>query len=184
MEKPQNYEQAEAKINDGTFEQPPAGGHVFKIVDAETKTSAKGNEMLVLSLDITEGEFAGHYTKLSDKYAKPKYLRVFQLTGEEHTSYFKGVIKAIEESNVGFIFDFDEKKLIGKKVGGNLREEEFLPDGETEVKVALKIGFLCSVQSVREGLPIMKRKTLSVTKNAPSTTAPSSSAPKDDDLPF
>ena len=42
---------------------------------------------------------------------------------------FKGFIKSVEESNPGYVWNWDESTLKGKKVGLILQEEEFVPTG-------------------------------------------------------
>jgi hypothetical protein len=153
MEKPNDYDSAEGI----TFQnKPEAGPYVFKIVNAETATAKEsGNEMIVLSLDIAEGPFAGFYKKISEQYGKNKYIKHYRVTS--NVPYFKGDITSIEKSNPGFAFDFDEKKLIGKVVGGNLREEEFI--GNAGIASSLKIAFLFPVADVNKIKP-MKPKLL------------------------
>ncbi len=185
MQKPQGYDEAEAKVGGGDFPTPDAGGYVAKIVSAETKKSAKGNEMLVLSVDIAEGEFKDHYTKLSEKFEKSTYPNIYQLTEGEHVNYFKGLIAAIEHSNNGFKFNFDEKTLIGKRLGINLREEEYL-NKDKEVKTIMKVAYFCSAEEARAGLPALKPKTLNggqTQSKQVSQTAPTAGSDPSD-LPF
>lgn len=181
MEKPNDYDQAEAKKQGGDFPQPPVGGHILKVVKAEEGKSSKGRPMLTLFLDIAEGEFANHYTELSEKLDKDAYLRQYQLLDGDAVPYFKGMVELFEFCNQGFKFNFDEKTLVGKKIGANLREEEYR-DKENNVKTGLKIGYFASIEEVRSGLEPMKKKTLKpTTQTAPVSTA---SVPDANDLPF
>lgn len=181
MQKPNEYDGAEAKQGGTDFPKPQAGGYVAKIIKAEEKKSSKGNQMLVLALDISEGEFVGHFAKLTEHFKKDCYIQIFQLTEGDHVSYFKGLIKAIEHSNTGFIFDFDEQKLVGKRIGINLREEEYQNDAN-EIKTSLKVGFYCSVDDVRKGLPVLAKKLLSGKK--PQAVVANNGVPEDSGLPF
>ena len=53
-------------------------------------------------------------------------------------AYFKGFIKTIENSNVGYTWDWDETKLKGKKVCGVFQYEEYKKqDGTKALKVRL-----------------------------------------------
>jgi len=66
-----------------------------------------------------------------------------------------------------------------------LREEEYEKDGA--VKTSLKVGYHCSTDSVRKGLPVLSVKKLKATTTHQQSTggsAISSDKPKDDDLPF
>jgi hypothetical protein len=184
MDKPSNWDETEAKTQ-GEFETILPGGYVAKILNAITKTSSKGNQMIELSLDIAEGEHAGFYANLSDKLNKDISLKIYQLTEGESTSYFKGLVNAIEHSNPNFIWDFDEKHLIGKRIGVNLREEEYRNDAG-EVKISLRVGYYCSAEEARAGLPLMKKKLLPDAKSAQTQTAPVGTVSNgaDKDLPF
>ena len=53
-------------------------------------------------------------------------------------AFFKGFIKTIENSNVGYVWDWDETKLKGKKVCGVFQYEEYeKQDGTKGIKVRL-----------------------------------------------
>lgn len=182
MNKPNGYDESEAKVG-GDFPSPQAGGYVAKAIGAETKISSNGNEMLVVTVDIAEGEFKDHFTKLSEKFDKSIYPTIYQLTQGDHVSYFKGLISAFEHSNPNFKFNFDEKTLIGKRIGVNLREEEYL-NKDNELKSILKVAYFCSAEEARAGLPVLDKKLLSGKKPSKQATVDSVPSPKDDDLPF
>jgi hypothetical protein len=119
MQKPSEYDSTEAKQG-GQFDKPKAGAYVMKIVKAQEVVSKTNRPMLVLLLDIATGEHAGHFRKLFEflqsKNPESKWPCVYRrCTDGEQTSFFKGDIKAIEESNPGFNFNFDEKTLKGEK---------------------------------------------------------------------
>lgn len=182
MQKPNEYDNVEAKVGGGDFPQPTAGGYVVKIVSAEEKLSKNGKNMLVIGVDIAEGEFAGHYAELSEKFNNDAHPKMYQLTEGDHVSYFKGLVTAIEHSNNGFKFDFDEKKLIGKRLGVNLREEEY-KNKDGQIKTILKIAYACSVEDARNGLKVLPVKPYVDKGSAPVATVPTT-APQDSDLPF
>ena len=53
-------------------------------------------------------------------------------------TFFKGFIKTIENSNIGYVWDWDETKLKGKKVCGVFQYEEYeKQDGTRGIKVRL-----------------------------------------------
>lgn len=117
----------------------PADAYICRIKAAVVeKYTANGNtfEKLALSFDIEEGEWAGYYADLwrSNTAQDKKWKGVFRQTipaddgsqqDEKTKSYFKGAIKAIEDSNPGYTFNFDEKTLVGKLVGILYRDEEY-----------------------------------------------------------
>jgi len=165
MQKPQDYDSAQA-LTAGRFDNPAAGWYVLGIVKAEEikvkNGDRAGEPMLALELDIAVGPHANHYRKLSEKLGKPLYLRHNRVISQ--ANYLKGDIQAIEKSNPGFIFNFDEKTLVRKLVGAALREEEYLHAQTQEVKSNIKIAFLCSKEDIGKGLPVPKKKVIDMSK--------------------
>lgn len=136
-------------------EQLPPGGYVVIINGAEVKRSPKGYEYLDLSIDIAEGEYKGYYQ--SDYYAQEGEKRwkghyrqgTPKQDDEKRTSYFKGMIKAIEESNPGYQWNWDERSLIGKIAGCLMRAEEWEYEGKTGMRTS-PMTFM-SADKVRQG---------------------------------
>ena len=157
MFKPSNYDTEKER----TFfdELPSAGPYVGKIIHAEEKQSKSGNPMLVLSIDISEGQFKDYYKNLSDRISKDCFLKHYRVLTDENAGYLKGDILAIEHSNPGFIYNFDETTLSGRLVGINIREEEYVANNGN-IKISLKIVHLCGVVDVRNGkIKTIKPKT-------------------------
>lgn len=187
MEKPKGYDQAESQSFEG-FKNPVAGGYKLGILNAEMKLSKESQRpMMVLKLDIGDGEFKNYYRELSVKLKKDCFLRVYQIVGGESLSRFKGLITAIEHSNNGFKFNFDENTLNKKFVGAMLGEKQYYNQAG-ELKSLLEVSFLCSVE-----------RALSGTLKIPEPKKPSGRAPitsdtwddqtnnqpmNDSDLPF
>ena len=115
----------------------PAGLYEVKIIQAKTETTANGSEMLVLAYDIAEGEEKDFYKKDYDARATDpnrKWRGVFRIflpkedgsdQDERNKRNLGAAIWAIEDSNDGFHFDWDERKLVGKLVGINVRNKEY-----------------------------------------------------------
>jgi hypothetical protein len=183
VNKPTGYDQAEAKSFSGGKPVPP-GAYVLEILKAESKKATTGNDMLVLTLDIAKGEYARKFTEISDDRKHDCYLKHRRVTNTEGSlPYFKGDIKAIEESNPGYKFDFDESTLRGNFVGAMLAEEEYEKKDGT-IGTSLKIAFLCSVATAESGkLQVPKKKEIDFSSNRKlQTDVP---PPIDDsDLPF
>ena len=158
MRKPDGFDSAEAK--EGGFREPAAGPCILGIVRAVAGNSDKGNPQLIFDLDIAEGAFKNHYREKGEKFNGNYYLKHWQGTEGNGLPFFKGLIKAIEESNPGFVFDFNEELLSHKLIGANLREEEYIKKSDNSIGTRLKPAYLCSVQSIREGrykvLPIKR----------------------------
>ena len=171
MQKPQGYDETK-EASFGGLDNPPAGGTILGIVSAvETKVKngdKTGEPMLALELDIAEGKYKNFFRDLSEKIGKRMYLRHNRVISQ--VNYFKGDIKAIEKSNPGFVFNFDEKTLMRKFVGSALREEEYLHANTQEIRKSLKIAYLCSVDDVKKGVPVPEMKRLIPSVNTTQNT--------------
>lgn len=118
----------------------PAGGYVAKIMGAEVKEYSWG-DVLVISFDIAEGEhkdfFATQYRNNTneDKKWKGTYrLNVPQENNqwvESQKRTFGNAIWAIEESNPGYHWDWNETALKGKLVGVLFRNREWAIDDKS-----------------------------------------------------
>lgn len=150
MNKPSGYDGTKAASFG--FNGPSAGPQVLGIVSAVVgRTKDNSKEKITLSFDIAKGEFKNFYRDLSDKHGKDCFLKYDQLTeGEKSLPYFKGMITAIEESNAGFTFNFDEKTLTRKLVGAMLQEKHYINKLGAK-KSILKVAFLCSIAKAESG---------------------------------
>ena len=178
----------------------PAGGYIATIKQAEVKeySGQNGNyERLEISFDIAEGEYkefyANDYRAQSDENKKWKGVLRLAVPSDDGSDYdaflkrkFKTNILAVEDSNTGYRWDWDEKKLKGKKIGLLLQNKEW-EFGNKTGWTAQPYGFI-AVENVREGkFKIPKDKPLKKGDSAPQT---SSTTPADieeigdDDLPF
>lgn len=121
-------------------EQLPPGGYVVIINAAEIRRAQSGYEYLDLSIDIAEGEYKGFYH--NDFYAQDGqekkrwkgHYRQGLPQSEQSSSYFKGMVTAIEESNPGYTWNWDERSLVGKIVGCLMRSEEWEYNGYTGMR--------------------------------------------------
>ena len=84
----------------------------------------------------------------------------------------KGFTTAIENSNKGYTWDFDEKKLKGKIVGLVLGEEEFL-NSSGKVRTRTYVAAVRSVDVIRDGkFEVPEIKRLDVTKTVSKPAEP------------
>lgn len=204
MKKPQNWENVQAARERVPL---PAGAYLIKIIDAKQEdVTAKDDpgtvlfSVLKIGLDITEGEFAGYYQndysaqQKEDKRWKGvlrQYLPKDDGTEKDGwtASALKALVEAVEESNPGFHFDWDEKKLKGKVAGCLFRSEEWAFDGRTGWTTRpLK---LISVETLRSGkYRLPKEKPLPENKRpvsidiAPDNQDFTPVSADDEDLPF
>ena len=149
--------------NPGEFVKLPAGGYVCRIINAELANSKAGNLMLVLSIDIAEGDFQNYFKNATDaarkfnpekKWDNSGIYRqlVFDKSGRV-ASFFKGLITCIERSNPNRkinIADFEPLSLRGLFCGFIFAYEEYQRrDGS--IAEAIHIKFPKPAQDIRDG---------------------------------
>lgn len=123
-----------------TNEPLPAGGYVAKILNAEVKDYDWG-EVLVFSFDIAEGDYKDFFAKQyqANTNEDKKWKGTFRLTvPQESNQYFESQKRAfgnalacIEESNIGYHWNWSEAELKGKLVGVLFRNREWEMNGNT-----------------------------------------------------
>lgn len=154
MEKLKGYDEAQAIT--GEYEKLNAGGYICKIKSAKEEKSKTGKRMLVIALDILEGDKKDFFKKRFDEDTRAEkkwpagavYRQL--LEGEKAAGFLKGLITSIEASNEGFKWDWDEKKLANLKCGAIFGEEEYEKlDGS--VGKSTKVKFIRTVKSIEEG---------------------------------
>ena len=128
---------------------PPAGGYIGIIRNARNNEAKEYLEMLI---DIDDGEFKDFYRKRYDATGK-WLLRAYCSYKPTALRRFKNFVTSINASNPGLGFqesNYDEKTLIGKRVGMTLREEEYIrKDGE--VGESLKIYIWHTIEAIEKG---------------------------------
>lgn len=154
----------------GEFDSLPAGGYVAVIKNVEDDPQ---KEYLKISFDIAEGNFKDYYLELykSMNFWGGSFYRSYKETAQ---AFFKGFITAVEESNAGYKFNFDETTLKGKKIGVVLREEEYVPQqgpNAGQVRTRLIVDEVRSVDKIRKGDFKVKEKKL-LENQLPSASAP------------
>lgn len=123
----------------GGKETLPADGYVCNILSARVESGDWG-DTLVIAHDVAEGEYAGIFKRDYDNNPREdkKWRGTFRLRlpkddGSEQDTWKKRSLSnflwAIEQSNPGFTFDWDEKKLKGKKIGLLYRNKEWEYNG-------------------------------------------------------
>ena len=162
MEPINGYAEAVAQ---GAGESLPAGGYKCIIANAQEQTSKTGRPMLCLCLDIAEGEYKGYFSRLfrarkaNEKDGKKaKWPCIFYMLADEAAvGRFKGSMKAVEDSNSGYVWDWNEKTLAKKRVGCVFREEEF-EKSDGSVGVSVKAAWLCNVDKAEDAKVPARRK--------------------------
>ena len=154
MEKVQGYEEAQAIT--GEYERINAGGYIGKIISAKEEKSKSGKRMLVLALDIVEGDkkdfFRNRFNDNSSPDKKWPAGAIYRqmLEGEKAAGFLKGLMTSLEASNDGFKWDWDEKKLVDLKCGAIFGEEEYEKmDGS--VGTTTKVKFIRTIKAIQDG---------------------------------
>ena len=154
MEKVQGYDEAQAIT--GEYERLNAGGYICKIISAKEEKSKSGKRMLVLALDIAEGDkkdfFRNRFNDNSNPDKKWPAGAIYRqmLEGEKAAGFLKGLMTSLEASNDGFKWDWDEKKLANLKCGAIFGEEEYEKmDGS--VGTTTKVKFIRTVKAIQDG---------------------------------
>lgn len=138
----------------------PKGGYILKIMGAEVCENQNG-QYIKISCDVAEGEYRSFFTheytnqQQEDKKWHCNYLlNVPNDDGTERDGWtkrrFKTVTEALESSNAGYHFDWDEKKFKGKLIGGLFNEREYQKN-DGGVGKAINLAQLCSVEKIRSG---------------------------------
>lgn len=143
MEIIKDFDKVEAKGMDD-FKGLPIGAYECVIMDARVNHNEEsGKDTFKVSVDIASGEFKDYFRKMYendtriDRKWNNNAVRYLAFTGD-NVAYFKGFITTVENSNVGYKWDWDETKLKGKKVCGVFQYEEYeKQDGTKGVKVRL-----------------------------------------------
>ncbi|MEI3163022.1 MAG: DUF669 domain-containing protein [Lachnospirales bacterium] len=159
MNKPQGYDNYQV----GGGKKLPAGGYICNIMNVEETKSKSGKDMIVISLDIKNGEYKDYY---ADKYKANKNINkkwgcnVYALTEGEYTNTFMGFCKSVELSNAVAISWGDNfgTQFKGKTVGVVFSEEEF--QGDNGILVSVKPRYFLPVESIESGnfnIPEKKR---------------------------
>lgn len=141
--------------------QLPVGGYEAKIKEVRFQEGKDGNsDMIVLAFDITAGEYKDFFKKKFDedtsedkKWKGKATIYCPKDDGSEQDEWTKNAFarwtNALEESNNGYVWDWDEKKWKGKNIGLIYGETGTVIDGKpityTEVR------FPESIENIRSG---------------------------------
>ena len=151
------YNKSKRKSN--TFEQLPKGAYVIKIMGAKEDTWPSGDKVVRIAFDIAEGKYMGFYQAQFDRNANEDrqwpYDAVFNLNVPNDNSQpyvwdnWNTFFADLEDSNSGFIFDGDLKKLKGKVIGGKFHIEQTAKNGNVYDHTKMK--WSCVADDVRNG---------------------------------
>lgn len=170
----------------------PPGPYVCKILDV---IDYPDKEYLEVKFDIVEGQYKEYFKTLEENTQK-QLGRTFRSYKTKALPFFKAFITAVEKSNKGYTWDWNEKTLINKFVVIVFGEEEYIDDSKPvwEVKTSVKAQEFRSGEKYRAGeikTPAKKllseedRKKLEEhNRNSNGSNSTSSIEISDEDLPF
>lgn len=195
MKKFNNWENVKAASE---FVPLPAGGYIVELKNAKVKEYKNQNgdafERFEIAIDIADGEFKDYYandycnqTNEDKKWKGVLRLYMPKEDGSEQDEWtksrFKSFIEAVEDSNPGFHWDWDESKLRGKKIGCLFRLEEWEYNGKTGKKA--QPFKAVSVEKIKSGnFKIPKEKLLEKNESAPTAPTAEFRDIPDEDVPF
>lgn len=151
----ENFENIEVKEYED-FKVLTLGGHKVVIKEAIEYTGMTGNKSLKVSVDIASGEFKDFFQEQYDRNTNPERkwsngaVKYISLKDTEIChQMFKGFITAIENSNPGYKWDWNEKGLIGKKLAGVFGWEEYQAN-DGLIKTATKLTRFRSLDKLKD----------------------------------
>ena len=153
------YEGYEGKKSSNFIDLPPVGAYIGEI-QAAREAEQNGRPVIELFMEITEGEYKNRFHEVYEDQKErfgdnAKYKGIFRLIpymdGDEdwRRSTFEGNLWAVEQSNPGYTWDWDEKKLKGKKVGISIRKRLYTYNGKD--RETTEIGRLESIEEIKAG---------------------------------
>lgn len=153
------YKGFEAKKSGGFIDLPPVGAYVAEIQDVRFVEGEDGKrDRIECMMEITEGEFKGRYHEVfndqQERFGNATYKGVFRLVCPQDEEdvvkrSFEGNLWCVQESNPGYTWDWNEKKLKGKKVGISIRKRLYTYNGKDRETV--EIARFETVDDVRNG---------------------------------
>lgn len=154
-----------------TFKRLKPSGYICKILKVEDHPD---KEYLKIYFDINRGEDKGYFKSQFEKDTRKErkwpnagtFIRSYK---DSAASMFKGFINAIERSNKGYQWNFDEKTLVNKVVGLIIADEQY-QNQKGQVRVRNYVAAVRSVETIEKGeyeIPALKELTTTKTTTAP-----------------
>ena len=142
------------------FEQLPKGAYVIKIKDAKEEQNRNNpGSHLSIAFDIAEGEYADIYQRRFETDSTPEkkwpldaiyYLSIPEDNSPQYVwDNWNTFFADLEDSNNGFVFSGDAKKLKNKLIGGKFAIEQSEYNGNIYDHTRLR--WTCVTDDVRNG---------------------------------
>lgn len=151
-------EQIEAAAQtSSSFEDLPAGGYICKIVRPILNDDpASGKANIELQVDIAEGEFAGYFQRLEDRYGFWGLRGWLSFKTVDSANRFMAQCVAICADNPGLEFNpflkggADVDTLAGKKIGVVTQKEEYR-NSSGDIREKDSVFRFVEVQKIKSG---------------------------------
>lgn len=196
MERIEGYETVQP-MNAGERESIEPGGYICRIISAEERLSKTNKRMLVMYFDIAEGDKADFYKRRyeEDRNANTDITKIVNwkgvyrqmLEGEKAINFLKGLMNTLKDSNPGFEWDWDERKLAGLKFGGLFGREEYEKQDGSGTAMTTKLRYIRTVDFIVDrDYEVPADRLLPKTENpfATNTNPFGNTADNEDTLPF
>lgn len=132
----------------------PGGTYVMVITSAKEDTTGYGNQSIRIAYDVASGDYAGKYADIAADPEQNWKHEVEIDVQEANGARFKALIDAVQASNSGYVWDWNEAGLVGKYVGLVLQERKVtLTRGKNKGQDRTYLDFwdAVPVQSVLDG---------------------------------
>ena len=150
-----------------SFKRLTPNGYICKILNVEDHPD---KEYLKIYFDIVKGDDKGYFKKQYDGDTRKErkwpnagtFIRSYK---DSAASMFKGFTNAVEKSNKGYKWDFDEKTLVNKVVGLIIADEQY-QNQKGQVRVRNYVAAVRSVETIEKGeyeIPALKELTTTKT---------------------
>jgi hypothetical protein len=161
MKQFQGYDEAKKAAQYSGGAKLPAGAYVCNIIGVKPEEGKGGySDMIHIQFDIAEGDYKGFFRKQYDentnedkKYKGKTTIYCPKDDGSEKDGWTKNTFakwtNALEESNEGYHWDWDESKWKGKKIGIVFGETGTKIEGKDIVYTEAR--YPVSVEKVRTG---------------------------------
>lgn len=175
------------------FEVLPKGAYVIKILSVKEEPAKSGGSYLKMAFDIAEGDYKDFYKRQFDANSKEDkkwsndavlYVSCPQDDSQQFIiDNFNKFMTAVEDSNEGYHWSWDESTLKNKLVGAKFCIEQSEYDGKVWDHVRAR--WFVSAQKVRDGKfgKLPNDKLLSVSKPSSDGFVPLKDVP-DEEIPF
>lgn len=175
------------------YEPLPKGAYVIKILDAKEEANKNNSGThLKVSFDIAEGEYAGFYKNAyqndtrEDKKWPIDATTYINCPDDNSAQYivdnFNSFMTAIEDSNEGYHWAWDETTLKNKIVGAKFYIEQSQYNGK--IYDHTKAKWFIKAQLVRDGKPGKLPNDVLIQQSAPSSDFVSVSEIGPEEIPF